>query len=103
MHGGSVDSSQEAYGTKPGRDVAMEFVGAYEAKTHLPQLLDRVEGGETIIITRHGKPIAKLVPASGETARLDVGAAVEEMKRFRKGRSLKGLTIREMVEEGRRF
>ena len=67
MHGGSVDSSHEAHETKPGRDVAMEFVGAYEAKTHLPQLLDRVEGGETITITRHGKPVAKLVPASGET------------------------------------
>ncbi len=33
-------------------------VGAYQAKTHLPQLLDRVEGGETITITRHGKPVA---------------------------------------------
>ena len=38
-------------------------VGAYQAKTHLPQLLDRVEGGETITITRHGKPIARLIPA----------------------------------------
>src|SRR3954452_23859067 len=103
MQGGNVDSSFDAYATRPGRELAMEFVGAYEAKTHLPQLLDRVEGGETITITRHGKPIAKLVPASGETAKPDVRAAVEEMKRFRKGRSLKGLTIREMVEEGRRF
>ena len=38
-------------------------VGAYEAKTHLPQLLDRVEGGETITITRHGRAVAKLIPA----------------------------------------
>jgi prevent-host-death family protein len=44
-------------------------VGAYEAKTHLPQLLDRVEGGETITITRHGKAVAKLVPASGSEAK----------------------------------
>src|SRR3954449_2613358 len=105
MHGGSVDSLPEAHGTKPGRDVAMEFVGAYEAKTHLPQLLDRVEGGETITITRHGKPVAKLVPASGETAKPDVKKAVEEMKRFRQehGPTLgPGLTIRDLIEEGRR-
>src|SRR3954466_11997752 len=105
MHGGSVDSSHEAYGTKPGWDVAMKFFGAYEAKTHLPQLLDRVESGETITITRHGKPVAKLVPASGETAKPDVKEAVEEMKRFRQehGPTLgPGLTIRDLIEEGRR-
>src|SRR3954470_7782717 len=105
MHGGSLDSSSEAYGTKPGRELAMEFVGAYEAKTHLPQLLDRVEGGETITITRHGKPIAKLVPASGEMAKPDVKKVIEEMKRFQKdhGPTLgPGLTIRELIEEGRR-
>src|SRR3954466_4347534 len=105
MHGGSVNSSSEAYGTRPGRDVAMEFVGAYEAKTHLPQLLDRVEGGETITITRHGKPVAKLVPASGETAKPDVKKAIEEMKRFQKehGPTLgPDVTIRELIEEGRR-
>lgn len=81
-------------------------VGAYEAKTHLPQLLDRVEGGETIIITRHGKAVAKLVPASGVVTKPDVRKVVEEMKRFQReqGPTLgDGLTIREMIEEGRRF
>jgi prevent-host-death family protein len=77
-------------------------VGAYEAKTHLPQLLERVSKGERITITRHGVPVAVLVPAAA-SEQPDVRAAVEEMKRFRKGRSLKGLSIREMVEEGRRF
>ena len=42
----------------------MHTVGSYEAKTHLPQLLERVERGETITITRHGKPVARLVPAA---------------------------------------
>lgn len=79
-----------------------QSVGAYEAKTHLPQLLDRVSKGERITITRHGVPVAVLAPAS-TTVESDVRAAVAEMKRFRKGRSLKGLSIREMVEEGRRF
>lgn len=79
-----------------------ESVGAYEAKTHLPQLLERVAKGERITITKHGIPIAVLVPASARDQR-DVRAAVEEMKKFRKGRSLGGLTIREIAEEGRRF
>lgn len=77
-------------------------VGSYEAKTHLPQLLERVARGERITITRHGVPVAVLVPAPA-AEKPDVRAAVEEMKRFRKGRSLGGLTIRGMIEEGRRF
>ena len=81
-------------------------VGAYEAKTHLPQLLDRVESGETITITRHGKAVAKLVPASGLDAKPDVRKVIEEMRRFQReqGPTLgEGLTIRDMIEEGRRF
>ncbi len=42
----------------------MDEIQASEVKTHLPRLLDRVEHGETIVITRHGRPIAQLVPAS---------------------------------------
>ena len=41
----------------------MESVGSFEAKTHLPQLLERVAKGEEFTITKHGKPVAKLVPA----------------------------------------
>jgi prevent-host-death family protein len=80
----------------------MDTVGAYEAKTHLSQLLERVAKGERITITKHGVPVAMLVPPPAK-APPDVRAAVEELKRFRKGRSLNGLTIREMIEEGRRF
>ena len=43
----------------------MSSVGCYEAKTRLSELIDRVEGGESIVITRHGRAVAKLVPASG--------------------------------------
>ncbi len=80
-------------------------VGAYEAKTHLPRLLDRVERGETIIITRHGKAVAKLVPASAAKSRSDVRQAVNEMLEFRDkhGPRLGGISIRELIEEGRRF
>ena len=45
----------------------MDTVGAYEAKTHLPELLDRVARGERIIITRHGTPVAVLQPAEKKT------------------------------------
>ena len=42
----------------------MESVGSFEAKTHLPQLLERVANGEEFTITKHGKPVARLVPAT---------------------------------------
>ena len=46
----------------------MESVGSFEAKTHLPQLLERVANGEEFTITKHGKPVARLVPASPSQA-----------------------------------
>ena len=45
----------------------MQTIGAYEAKTHLPRLLDRVAQGESLTITRHGRPVARLVPVENET------------------------------------
>ena len=81
----------------------MENVGSFEAKTHLPQLLERVAQGEEFTITKHGKPVARLIPALGSTPKPDVRAAVEAMKRLRKKQTLRGLSIRDMIEEGRRF
>ena len=75
-------------------------VGAYEAKTHLPALLERVEKGEQITITRHGKPIARLVPVG----KIDIErrrAAVEALKDFAKGRTL-GVPVKRLIEQGRR-
>jgi prevent-host-death family protein len=60
----------------------MREVQASEAKTHLPQLLDEVERGETIVITRHGRPIARLVPDE-EQRRAAYDKAVETMKAIR--------------------
>ena len=79
----------------------MDTVGSYEAKTHLPKLLERVQRGEQFTITRHGVPIALLVPVSG-SKREDIEGAVKEIKAFRERHRLDGLTVREMVEEGRR-
>jgi prevent-host-death family protein len=81
----------------------MKTVGSYEAKTHLPQLLSQVEKGETITITKRGKPVAVLSPAQ-QTPKRDVKAVVEEMLAFRDqhGPVLgDDLTVREMIEEGR--
>ena len=81
----------------------MESVGADEAKTHLPQLLDRVARGEEIRITRNGRPVARLVPDAVESPS-DIQAVIDEIKEFRKGHTLGGVaTIRELIEEGRRF
>ena len=53
----------------------METVGAYEAKTHLPQLLERVAKGETITITKHGVPVAVLTPPPPENKMTPLQAA----------------------------
>jgi prevent-host-death family protein len=80
----------------------MQTVGAYEAKTHLGQLLDAVAKGETITITRHGVPVAMLVPPSA-VVRPHVHAMIDAWLETRKGITLgDDLTIREMIEEGRR-
>jgi prevent-host-death family protein len=77
-------------------------VGAYEAKTHLPCLLDKVARGQRITITRHGVPVAMLVPIE-EKPKMSRQEAVEAIRAFRKGHRLDGLTIREMIEEGRKY
>lgn len=80
----------------------MYEVGSYEAKTHLPRLLKKVARGERITITRHGVPVAMLVPVERK-AKKDVKAVIEQIKAFSEGRTLgKDLTIRQMIEEGRR-
>jgi prevent-host-death family protein len=78
----------------------MKQVGVYEAKTHLPQLLDEVERGASVTITRHGRPVARLVPVRGR--KRSVSEAIEAIEEFRKGHTLGGLTTRELIEEGRR-
>lgn len=80
----------------------MKTVGAFEAKTHLNELLKRVSKGETIRITRRGIPIAKLVP-SGENESKDLKKVVRELREVRQGASLGGSTLRELIDEGRRY
>jgi len=79
----------------------MKTVGAYEAKTHLPRLLDEVAAGETITITKHGVPVATLSPVRGDRAQ--AMAAAEKLREIRNRHPLNGLTIRELIEEGRKY
>jgi prevent-host-death family protein len=82
-----------------GRD---RSVGAYEAKTHFSELLERVAEGEEITITRHGSPVARLVPVKQRKTPEQRQAAIDKMRRLSKGRSLKGLRIKDLIAEGRR-
>lgn len=79
----------------------METVGAYQAKTHLNQLLERVAGGEKITITKHGVSVAILQSADC-SKRTTVRNTIDQLKRFRSGHRLEGLAVRDMIEEGRR-
>jgi prevent-host-death family protein len=72
----------------------MRHIQASEAKTHLPSLLDDVERGETLVITRHGKPIARLVPDEAQGVN-DVRKAVEDLIEFRK--TMPKITLDEML------
>jgi prevent-host-death family protein len=78
-------------------------VGAYDAKTHFSDLLNRVAKGETITITKHGVPVAKLVPIESEATKPNVKEVIEQLRKFREGHKLDGLSIRELIDEGRRY
>lgn len=78
----------------------MPEIGAFEAKTHLPELLQRVEAGERFVITRHNRPVAELVPFRPRDDAV-VRSAIDELKAFQRTHSLGGLPVRRMVEEAR--
>jgi len=79
----------------------METIAAYQAKTHLPALLRRVAEGEQFTITRHGVPVAVLAPPS-DVKRSNIAETIKAMRELRKGCRLNGLSLRELIEEGRR-
>lgn len=77
----------------------MKTVGIFEAKTHLSELIASVEAGESILITRNGSPVAELVPVSSDTK------SAEDAMAWIMGRnwSLGGLSVRELIDEGRKL
>jgi antitoxin (DNA-binding transcriptional repressor) of toxin-antitoxin stability system len=83
--------------------MSMESVGSFEAKTHLPRLLERVARGEEFLIITHGKPVARPVPAVPARSEPDVRRVIDELTAFRNGNTLgEGGAIRDLIEEGRR-
>lgn len=76
-------------------------VGTHKAKTHLSELLSRVADGEEVVITRYDAPVARLVPADRERHR-EVDEVIQDLHEFRKDKKLGDLSIRELIEEGRR-
>jgi prevent-host-death family protein len=81
----------------------MRTIGAFDAKNTLGTLLDLVEQGEEIVITRRGKPVARLVRADLAPDRSRAIAAARRIAELRKGVTLgDGLTLKALIEEGRR-
>ena len=81
-------------------------VGAFEAKTKLAELLDKVEAGESVTITRRGKPVAQLVAVRSDDEQARLQALIEEIKRTRVGKdrgAKPGSTIPELIKAGRRY
>ena len=76
-------------------------VGAFEAKTHLSALLDKVSRGEEVLITRRGKAIARLVPAE-QAGRSRVNGAVDELRTLREEVTLNGVDGKTLRDTGRR-
>jgi prevent-host-death family protein len=90
----------------------MSEIGAYEAKTHLPKLLERVEKGERFVITRHGRPVAELVPVSKRDTKR-VRRALVGLRDMRKTFAKRGVklksvlrkteTLRDLTHSGHRY
>jgi prevent-host-death family protein len=80
-----------------------QSIGAFEAKTHFSQIIEKAENGEDFIITRRGKPVAKIIPFE-QKKEITFKEAVEQLKEFRKFyRGEPGsFNVREAIEEGRR-
>lgn len=75
-------------------------IGAYEAKTHLPELLEAVRKGQELCITKHGEPIALLVPMPARKG--NAATTIRALKALRKGQSLGRLRLRDLIRAGRR-
>ena len=80
----------------------MKTIGAFEAKNRLSELLDAAENGEEVMITKHGRPVAKLVPVE-EFDRAKAREAAAWLKEFRSKHSLRGLKIKDLINEGRKY
>jgi prevent-host-death family protein len=79
----------------------MRVVGTFDAKNRLSELLDLVERGEEVTITRHGREVARLVPPRGAINRDAAKAVAHGIREMSKGVTLGGLNIKDLISEGR--
>jgi prevent-host-death family protein len=79
----------------------MQTLGAFQVKTHFSSLLDQVEKGEQIVITKHGYPVAKLIPIHANTKEL-AHKTIQRLKEFAKTNKLEGLDWKSLRDAGRR-
>ncbi|MEK7436804.1 MAG: type II toxin-antitoxin system prevent-host-death family antitoxin [Pseudomonadota bacterium] len=77
----------------------MSEIGAYEAKTHLPKLLERVQKGERFVITKHGRPVAELTPVGDRDAGR-IRAAIGELRSVRKALARRGVRLKDVLRCG---
>jgi prevent-host-death family protein len=79
----------------------MREIDAFEAKTRLGQLLDLVEQGEEVVITRHGKAVARLVPPKTGLSRAEAREAAQRIRELSRGVTLEGLRLKDLIDERR--
>jgi len=78
----------------------METVGIYEMRTRLGELMKKVMKGEEVTVTRHGVPVARIVPFEAPN-KLSIRDAIEAMKQFGRDKSLRGMRLKKTIERGR--
>ena len=79
----------------------MTNIVAFEAKTNLSKYLERVKAGQLFTITKHGVPIARLCPTR-HAAKRDIKDVIRDLRQFRASNSLGDITIKELINQGRR-
>jgi prevent-host-death family protein len=79
----------------------MERIGIYDARAKLSELIDRVQSGEEVVLTRHGEPVARLVPEKARRKR-SRAAAVARIRALSKKLNIRDVDVRKLIEEGRR-
>lgn len=79
-----------------------EIIGAFEAKTRFSELLERVAGGEEITITKHGTPVARLIPVNPTPTDDSRRLAISRMREIAQRNRLAGLRVSDLRGEGRR-
>jgi prevent-host-death family protein len=79
----------------------MQTMGAFQAKTYFSSLLEQVEKGEQIIITKHGRPVARLVPTTGINQE-KIKAVIQRFKKMAQSHTLGGLDWKQLRDEGRK-